>query len=96
MIQPIKDIYQILLDIKKNYDLSIILVYSNSMDNHMIDIIQKTSKLDISVDGIKSMYKTDAIVYEVTTYVRSLEQLNTLILNLSKESYITKVERVIR
>ena len=49
--------------------LSIILVYSNSMDNHMIDIIQKTSKLDISVDGIKSMYKTDAIVYEVTTYV---------------------------
>ena len=76
--------------------LSIILVYSNSMDNHMIDIIQKTSKLDISVDGIKSMYKTDAIVYEVTTYVRSLEQLNTLILNLSKESYITKVERVIR
>ena len=76
--------------------LSIILVYSNSMDNHMIDIIQKTSKLDISVDGIKSMYKTDAIVYEVTTYVRSLEQLNTLILNLSKESYITKIERVIR
>ena len=76
--------------------LSIILVYSNSMDNHMIDIIQKTSKLDISVDGIKSMYKTDAIVYEVATYVRSLEQLNTLILNLSKESYITKVERVIR
>lgn len=76
--------------------LSILLVYSNTLDNHMVDIIQKTSKLDINVDGIKSIYKTDVLVYEVTTYVKGLDQLNNLIFNLNKESFITKVERVIR
>ena len=76
--------------------LTILLVYSNTNDNHMVDIIQKTSKMDINVDGIKTMFKTDILVYELTLYVKNNTQLNNLIFNLEKESFITKVERTIR
>ena len=76
--------------------LTILLIHSNTKDNHMVDIIQKTSRLDVSVEGIKTLFKTDIIVYEVTLYVRNSLQLNNLMLSLEKEPYITKVERTIR
>ena len=73
-----------------------LLVHSKSSDNHMADIIQKTTKCDVNVDGIKTIFKTDVYVYEVTCYVRDLTQLNNLIFNLEKEHYIAKVERFMR
>lgn len=76
--------------------LSELLVHSNSNENHMADIIQKITKCDVNVDGIKTIFKTDTYVYEVTCYVRDLEQLNNLMFNLGKEHYITKVERFMR
>ena len=62
----------------------------------MADLIQKITICDVNVDGIKTIFKTDTYVYEVTCYVRDLEQLNNLMFNLEKEHYITKVERFMR
>ena len=76
--------------------LSELLVHSTSNENHMADIIQKITKCDVNVEGIKTIFKTDVYVYEVTCYVRDLNQLNNLIFNLTKESYISKVERFMR
>ena len=90
-----------IVDVKWNNDtnkkyLCELLITSNTLDDHIVDIIQKVTKPDVTIDGIKTMSKTNVIVYNLSLYVRSVEQLNILIFNLEKESFITKVERVFK
>ena len=76
--------------------LANILVYSNTTDNHMLDIIQMISMMNINVDGIKTMNRTRKVVYEISIYVTGVEQLDKLMLSFNKLGYIEKVERLIR
>jgi len=76
--------------------LSKIVIYSNTKDNHMLDIMQVISKLDVSVDEFKTASRIDELVYEVSLYIRSLKQLNKVIMNLEKQEYIIRVERIMR
>ena len=82
-------------NVKKRY-LTSLLVYSNDSDNHMLDLVQIISMMNVSVDGIKTMNKGGNSVYEVNCYVTGIEQLNKLIANINKNSYIEKVEREMR
>lgn len=83
------------VNLTKRY-LSKIVIYSNTKDNHMLDIMQAISKLDVSVDEFKTASRIDELVYEVSLYVRSLKQLNKLIMNLENQEYIIRVERIMR
>lgn len=76
--------------------LANILVYSNTTDNHMLDIIQMISMMNINVDGIKTMNRTNEVVYEISIYVTGVEQLDKLMLSFNKLGYIEKAERLIR
>ena len=82
-------------NVGKRY-LTCLLVYTKDSDNHMLDLMQTISMLNISVDGIKTVSKGDSSVYEVMCYVTGSEQLNKLLLSLSKHSYVEKVEREMR
>ena len=82
-------------NINKRY-LTCLLVYTKDSDNHMLDIVQTISMMNVNVDGIKLMSKSDDSVYEVNCYVTGIEQLNKLLANLCKNSYIDKVERAYR
>lgn len=82
-------------NVNKRY-LTCILVHTNNIENHMLDLMQSISMLNINVDGIQVMSKTDKIIYEINCYVTGLEQLEKLILSLSKNSYVEKVERAMR
>lgn len=82
-------------NVNKRY-FSILMISSNSLDNHMVDIIQKTSMCDILVDGINKINKGDTIVYELSIYVKSLEQLENLQLKLNHEPYIIDIKRAMR
>ena len=62
----------------------------------MLDIIQKTSILDIPVDSIHTIGSSSGIVYEMRVYVRNLEHLNKMLLELKKQTYVEKVERIQR
>ena len=76
--------------------LSYLLIYTKDNENHMLDLVQCISMMNVSVDGIKIMSKTDKSIYEVACFVTGLEQLEKLILNLNKNKFIEKVEREIR
>ena len=76
--------------------LSLLIIYSNIPDNKMPDIVQKTSVLNISIDSIKIVSKTNEVVYELGVYLKDLEQLEHLMLELNKQQYIYKVERLMR
>ena len=76
--------------------LTLLVLYSNTNENKMPDIVQKISILNINIDSVKTISKTDEMVYELGVYVRGLEQLNRLLLELDKQQYIYRVERLMR
>jgi len=75
--------------------LSILLIHTNTSDNHMFDLVQSISMINVSIEGIKTISR-DNITYELSCYVTGIEQLDKLILALKKNSYVEKVERVFR
>ena len=82
-------------NVNKRY-LTNLLIYSNSQENHMLSLIQTISNMNVSVDSIKTMSKTDAILYEASVYVTGLEQLTKLIALLEKQPYVDHTERMMR
>ena len=76
--------------------LTCLLIHMNDSNNHMLDIVQSVSSMNVSVDGVKIMSKGDNAIYELTCYVTGLEQLEKVMLSLSKNSFVEKVERAIR
>jgi len=73
-----------------------LLIHLNNNDNHMLDLVQTISMMNVNVDGIKTVSRDDKSIYEVNCYVTGLEQLNKLITSLSKNSYVENVERLYR
>lgn len=76
--------------------LTSLFVYTNTTENHMLDLMQTVSMLNVNVDSMNTVNKVDKITYEINCYVTGLEQLNKVILGLEKSSYVEKVERVMR
>ena len=76
--------------------LTCLIVYTNDQADHVLDLIQKTSMQDIPVDSLHTINKGIENVYELKVYVRNLEHLNRLIIELTKQVYISKVERIQR
>ena len=79
----------------KNYFTSII-VYTNSIDNNIPDIVSHVQMFNIAVDMIKTINDEGKKIYEVDIWVNNKEKLNKLILDLEKCEYTIKVERFIR
>ena len=82
-------------NINKRY-LTNILIYSNTHENHMLDLMQSMSSMNVSVDGINMMSKVGTILYSASIYVTGLDQLNKLFAVLEKQNYIDHCERMMR
>ena len=80
---------------EKKY-VAALVIYTVDMENKMADIVQKTAMMNINIDGIRTIGKEKGIVYSIDVYVRDLEQLDKLLLEYNKLSYIYKVERLMR
>lgn len=76
--------------------LSSILVISNKNDKAMLEIMQKASTSNISVDNIRTLNRTDTVTYEVDLWVKSLEKLNNYMRDINQLDYVISVERVMK
>ena len=76
--------------------ITYLLIYTKDNDNHMLDLVQTISMMNVNVDGIKIMSKGEKSIYEVACFVTGIEQLDKLLLVLNKNKYIEKVERAFR
>ena len=76
--------------------LTAVYIHTNTTDNHMLDLMQTISMINVSVDSMNTVSKVDKVTYEVLCYVTGIEQLNKMILALEKNQYVEKVERVMR
>lgn len=79
----------------KHY-LTSLAITLNDNENHMLELIQAISMMNVSVDSIKNMNRGDKSIYEVLCYVTGVDQLDKLILNIQKNSFVEKIERIIR
>ena len=76
--------------------MTTIVIYSNTRENHLLDLIQKMSLLDVQADNVISRNRGDDAIYEMDVYVRDINHVSRLILDLEKLPYILKVERIIK
>ena len=76
--------------------LTSVLIHTNTSDNHMLDLMQAISMVNVSVDSMNTVSKVDKVTYEVNCYVTGVEQLNKMVLALEKNQFVEKVERVMR
>lgn len=76
--------------------LTLIVIYTNTLENKIADLVQKTSMMNISIEAIKTIGKEDGLIYEGSIYVRDVEHLNKLLLEYEKTPYISRVERLMR
>ena len=83
-------------DTIKNKYLATIIIYSKPYNNALLEIMQKASNSNISIDSMKTINKTDDILYEIDIWVNNLEHLNNFIRDLNNFSYIDSVERLIK
>ena len=83
-------------DITKSKYLSSILVTTKKDKKAMLEIMQKASVSNISIDNIKTLSKTDIVLYEIDLWISSLERLNNFIRDLNQLSYVESVERIMR
>ncbi len=83
-------------DTINNKYLSTIMVYSKPYDKALLEIMQKATNSNISIDSMKTINKLDGVLYEVDIWVNSLAHLNNFIRDLNNLSYIESVERFMR
>ena len=80
----------------KSKYLSSILITTKNNHNAMLEIMQKASTSNISIDNMKTLSKTDFVVYEVDLWVTSLERLNNFIRDINQLGYVETVERIMK
>lgn len=82
-------------DTTKRY-LTTIMIYSDSAENNLLDIMQHISMQDVKSDRVSHLNSGEYSSYELDIYVKDTEHLNKVVRELTKLSYIKKVERIIR
>ena len=73
-----------------------LVIYSNTSDNNLADIIATTSKIDANINGVKIIDRGNNTVYEMQCFVRNLEHLEKVLLELNKKPYINNIERLMQ
>lgn len=72
------------------------LIHTKTRDNKFMEIMQKLGVFEVHIDRFLTLREADETVYEVTLYVKSLEYLEKIFLELKKLSYVDSVERLMR
>ena len=76
-----------------NKYLATIMVYSKTNNNALLEIMQKATVSNISIESMQTINTVDGVLYELDIWVKNLEQLNNFMRDLNNLSYIDSVER---
>lgn len=76
--------------------LSPILIHCSTRENKIVEMLQKMNMLDVGIDKFVTVNRGEDTVYEVELFVKNLEHLEKVFLELNKLSYVTKVERLMK
>ena len=82
-------------NISKKYDTNIRIDASSNKDI-LLNIIAKTSNVDVTIQSINTMHNDDAFIFEINVLVPNKELLNKFMNDIKNIPDIISVERVIK
>ena len=81
-------------EVTKNKYLTCIMISLKNNQDRLGDILNKITGKNLIVDSVNTIFKDNAISYKINLYVKSLDSLNKLIIDLTKLRYVKDVERL--
>ena len=81
-------------EVTKNRYLTCIMVSLKNNQNRLGDILNKITGKNLIVDSVNTIYRDNIISYKISLYVKNLDSLNKLIIDLTKLRYVKDVERL--
>lgn len=82
--------------VKNKYMTSIVVNLKEKNEKALVDIMQKASVADINIDSMRTVYKTDGVVYELNVWVKGLTHLNNFIRDINNLSYVEEIVRLMK
>lgn len=73
-----------------------LIIHTTSKENIIVDIVQTSALEGVIIENVNLINKSNNNVYSVDVLISSLEELNKLMINLSKINYVNDVERIMR
>ena len=70
-----------------------VLIYTEKKDNLLLDIISKTTSLNIGIKSVNTINNTDYIIYDIDILVEDTEKLNKYLNVIGSLEYVNSVER---
>ena len=83
-------------DVINNKYNSELIIHSTSKENIIFDIVQAAAAMNIIVENVNLIYKSNNNVYSVDVLVKDLETLEKFMINLNKLKYVSDVERIMK
>lgn len=80
-------------DISKKFQTKVNIV-ANKKENMLLDIITKTSGLNINIVKVGSKEKDELVIYDLVLEVEDIEKLNKYLVLISQIPDVEKVERI--
>ncbi len=81
--------------VSKKYETDIIVRASN-VKNVLVDIVSKTSNMDISIKNVKTIPFNEEFIYEITLLVENTDKLKKYMSEIAKIKTVFEVERSIK
>jgi len=72
------------------------LIHTTVNDNKIMEIMQKLGMFEVHINRFITLRDDNETVYEVVLFVRDLDYLEKIFLELKKLSYVVEVERLMR
>lgn len=80
----------------KNKYYSDIIIYTNTKDNKIVDIVQVSSSMNIQIESINLLNKSDKNIYSVEVVISSVDEMDKYLKELRKIQNIVEVERIMQ
>ena len=97
----VKDVTERLIDVKWNeekndenkYYISKITIYTNGVENNILDIVTKATLRAININSINEINKNDKICYDLILKVKNKTDLDNFIEDLRTLKFVTSINR---
>ena len=80
------------LDSSKKY-VTTVLIYTEKKENLLLDIISKTTSLNIGIKSVNTINNADYIIYDIDILIEDTEKLNKYLNVIGSLEYVNSVER---
>ena len=80
---------------EKKY-LTTLLIHTQKKEDMLLDIVSKTSNQNILVQSVNTFVHHDDVVYDITIFVKNIEDLDKFIRDVESNPSVLEVERVFK